>query len=64
MQEFIPLEDDWSLLEAIAEHRLVPYQVGMACVRRARQLWSTPSEPGAAAVISLRRHSHWPRDLG
>lgn len=31
MQQFIPLEDDWSLVETLAASRLVPYQPGMEC---------------------------------
>ncbi|WP_423257144.1 hypothetical protein [Dyella sp. KRB-257] len=32
MKQFIPFEDDWALAEALACHRLVPYQPGMRCI--------------------------------
>jgi len=64
MQEFIPLEDDWSLLDSIAEKRLVPYQVGMHCMRRARQLFGMESESMSAPVERVGRRPGWPRDLG
>jgi hypothetical protein len=35
MQQFIPLEDDWSLIEAFLGQRLVPYQPGMPCAHQA-----------------------------
>lgn len=34
MKQFIPLEDDWTLIEAFLGQRLVPYQVGMPCVHQ------------------------------
>lgn len=48
MQAFIPLEDDWSLLEAIAERQLVPYQVGMPCLHRASPVSGTDDRDRAA----------------
>ena len=41
MKQFIPFEDDWAMAEALASHRLVPYQPGMRCVH-----------PGDAAPLS------------
>lgn len=35
MQQFIPLEDDWSLIEAFLGQRLVPYRPGMPCAHQA-----------------------------
>lgn len=35
MKQFIPLEDDWSLIEAFLGQRLVPYQPGMPCAHQA-----------------------------
>lgn len=29
MQQFIPLEDDWDLLESLRPEDLIPYRVGM-----------------------------------
>lgn len=51
MQAFIPLEDDWSLLEAIAERQLVPYQVGMPCLHRASPVSGTDDRDCAADHI-------------
>ncbi|MBU6247615.1 MAG: hypothetical protein KGN77_07645 [Xanthomonadaceae bacterium] len=36
MKQFIPLEDDWTLIESFFGHRLVPYQAGMSCVHEER----------------------------
>lgn len=37
MKQFIPLEDDWSLIEAFLGQRLVPYQPGMQCAHEAAE---------------------------
>lgn len=59
MNHFIPFEDDWAMAEALASHRLVPYQPGM---RR-------PAEDGhggipdpfpADAAVQDERNSHAP----
>ncbi|HET6430730.1 hypothetical protein [Dyella sp.] len=53
MQKFIPLEDDWALIEALFDQRLVPYVPGMPCAHTykedARNSLPAASGPGAAA---------------
>lgn len=64
MQEFVPLEDDWALLENMAEQRLVPYQAGMTCMRRARCV-VRPLGPGTMpGVVKGGHRTSWPSDLG
>ncbi|MCP1373223.1 hypothetical protein [Dyella lutea] len=65
MKEFIPLEDDWTLIEAFLGQRLVPYQPGMPCAHEAgvrpprgdrvkgcpeRKFVAPPSQPLGAAL--------------
>lgn len=58
MKKFIPLEDDWSLLDTMGDQALVPYQVGMPCgERRAGTIpaddeksFAPPSQPWQAAL--------------
>ncbi|MEW5836295.1 MAG: hypothetical protein AB1832_14625 [Pseudomonadota bacterium] len=65
MKEFIPLEDDWTLIEAFLGQRLVPYQPGMPCVHEAgtrrtcgdrakgfaeKKFTAPPSQPFGAAL--------------
>jgi len=65
MKEFIPLEDDWSLVEAFFAQRLVPYQPGMPCAHQAmavpacerqagraseKKFFDPPSQPSSAAL--------------
>lgn len=65
MKEFIPLEDDWSLIESFFNQHLVPYQPGMPCVHQAtgtmwcegsaagmsgKKISAPPSQPSGAAL--------------
>ena len=65
MKQFIPLEDDWTLIEAFFGQRLVPYQVGMACAHEEaarrpgsdrsaglaeKKFSAPPSQPSGAAL--------------
>lgn len=65
MKEFIPLEDDWSLIESCLGQRLVPYQPGMICAHQAtvppmqgdrigsaqkKKFSLPPSQPSGAAL--------------
>jgi len=65
MKQFIPLEDDWTLIEAFLGQHLVPYQAGMACVheegvrppggdrstdRAEKNFTVPPSQPCSAAL--------------
>ncbi len=45
MMQFIPFEDDWATAEALASHRLVPYQPGMRCIHSGE---ATPLPTGDA----------------
>ena len=31
MQQFIPFEDEWDILERLSPESLIPYQVGVTC---------------------------------
>ena len=51
MQQFIPFEDDWDMLDAIRPEALIPYRVGLALVSPAEVAQSTgPSLPSIASV--------------
>lgn len=44
MQQFIPFEDEWDVLDRLDPSRLVPYQVGLPCQRGASQR-TAPTSP-------------------
>ncbi len=57
MQQFIPFEDDWDMLDAIRPEALIPYRVGLAVVSPAAYdaIQSTaPSFPSIASVSPSR----------
>ena len=55
MQQFIPFEDDWDMLDAIRPEALIPYRVGVALVSPVDVAQSTvPSLPSIASVSPLR----------
>ena len=55
MQQFIPFEDDWDMLDAIRPEALIPYRVGLALVSPADAVQSTvPSSPSIASTSPLR----------
>ena len=45
MQQFIPFEDEWDMLERFDPSQLVPYQVGLPCVRGAVAQRTAPTAP-------------------
>lgn len=49
MKQFIPLEDDWSLIEALTEQRLVPYRPGMCCQHAAMERGDDSSAQGSSS---------------
>ncbi|GAB3787642.1 hypothetical protein GCM10028797_20720 [Dyella agri] len=57
MQQFIPFEDDWDMLDAIRPEALIPYRVGLAVspsgIRAAAQS-TAPSFPSIASVSPSR----------
>ena len=53
MQQFIPFEDDWDMLDAIRPEALIPYRVGLALVPAAVQSM-VPSLPSIASVSPSR----------
>lgn len=57
MQQFIPFEDDWDMLDAIRPEALIPYRVGVAVVspvNRDTVQSTVPSPPSMASVSPLR----------
>lgn len=57
MQQFIPFEDDWDMLDVIRPEALIPYRVGLAVVSPAAHdtIQSTaPSLPSIASVSPSR----------
>lgn len=57
MQQFIPFEDDWDMLEALSPDALIPYRIGLldlpsACVQAdsARHAASVMPDSSSAAV--------------
>lgn len=49
MQQFIPFEDDWDMLDAIRPEALIPYRAGLAVVHATVQS-TAPSLPSIASV--------------
>lgn len=55
MQQFIPFEDDWDMLDAVRPEALIPYRVGLALVPAAAVAQSTvPSLPAIASMSPSR----------
>lgn len=55
MQQFIPFEDDWDMLDAIHPEALIPYRVGLALASPAGEAQSTePSLPSMASTSPSR----------
>lgn len=54
MQQFIPFEDEWDMLDRLEPSRLVPYQVGLPCRRAVaadqRTAPMSPSKVGSSPV--------------
>jgi hypothetical protein len=53
MQQFIPFEDDWDILEKLRPEDLIPYRVGLldevtASARPVAQTASSPPRPWSA----------------
>lgn len=50
MQQFIPFEDEWDMLDAIRPEALTPYRVGLVLVPAAAQstVPTLPSIPSAS----------------
>ena len=55
MQQFIPFEDDWDMLDAIRPEALIPYRAGLALASPAGAVQSTvPSLPSIASTSPSR----------
>lgn len=54
MQQFIPFEDDWDMLDAIRPEALIPYRVGLALVPAAAVQSTVPSLPSIASASPSR----------
>lgn len=59
MQQFIPFEDEWDVLETLRPEDLVPYQVGLLAPRAAVDQCTGPSSPSTSrtspACAPMRR---------
>jgi hypothetical protein len=57
MQQFIPFEDDWDMLDAIHPEALIPYRAGLAVFPfggRATVQSTAPTFPSIASVSPSR----------
>jgi len=55
MQQFIPFEDEWDILERLSPEALIPYHVGVPCRHdlAANDHWAgTPGQSDMAKVVS------------
>lgn len=50
MQQFIPFEDEWDMLDRIAPSQLVPYQNGLPCRRGAAAQRTSPMSPSMVSM--------------
>jgi hypothetical protein len=50
MQQFIPFEDEWDMLDAIRVEALIPYRVGLAVAAQS----TVPTSPSIASVSPSR----------
>ena len=51
MQQFIPFEDEWDILERLSPEFLIPYHVGVPC-RHDLAAGANGAAPGGAAIAS------------
>lgn len=45
MQQFIPFEDEWDMLDRLAPSQLIPYRIGLPCSRGAAAQRTAPTSP-------------------
>ena len=50
MQQFIPFEDDWDLLERLGPEQLRPYRLGLASGKSATPYCTGPMSPSTVSV--------------
>lgn len=55
MQQFIPFEDDWDMLDAIRPEALIPYRVGLALAPAAGAVQSIVSSLPSIVSVSPSR---------
>ena len=53
MQQFIPFEDDWDMLDAIRPEALIPYRAGLAIVPPALRDAVQSTEPSLPSIASV-----------
>lgn len=49
MQQFIPFEDEWDVLDVVCMEALIPYRVGLVVAQS-----TAPTSPAIASVSPLR----------
>lgn len=49
MQQFIPFEDEWDMLDAVCAEALIPYRVGLVVAQS-----TGPTSPSIASVSPSR----------
>lgn len=50
MQQFIPFEDEWEMLERFDPSQLVPYRIGLPCRRGAGTQRTVPTLPSMVSA--------------
>ena len=53
MQQFIPFEDDWDMLDAIRPEALIPYRVGVAVASPATHGAVQSTVPSFPSIVSV-----------
>lgn len=53
MQQFVPFEDEWDMLDAIRPEALVPYRVGLALVPPDVHAMVQSTGPSLPSIVSV-----------
>lgn len=53
MQQFIPFEDEWDVLESLGPAALIPFHIDLSCERGASAPSSQRSGPSRTSIVNV-----------
>lgn len=53
MQQFIPFEDEWDMLESLGPAALIPFHIDLSCERGASAPSRQRSAPSRASIVNV-----------